>query len=437
MAPPPSRIAPPPADVPPKSPPVADSWQAEIDNLPALREAALLQNRVSAKKTAPPPPSPTATVSSGSNAKRAGVGAIILFFVIGSIAKFALRATIKAGANAINSTPAQVDHRRPASNKPVASNPVVAPTFSVGDPTKLFSLNVPPPKFPQLGPATAIPNTNVKIYHVNLGSLPGNSAQPAGRMQMRVYMPAEDLVPRSCGCVLVAPAGTIGITGSELDRDDYHLETLPYALAGYVVIHYSLDGTWQSGQSDALLANAYRDFCAADAGMLNARNAFLLACEIPAVDPARIYAAGHSSAANVALLFAEHEPRLAGCIAYAAPADLESRMQALTTTPGVDTLLPNLSSFLMQASPLTHLASLQCPVFLFHARDDSNVPFATSVDLSAKLLAASHREPTLQLVDRGDHSESMIREGVPLAIAWLHAMESEQSSKQSPQPAPR
>ena len=46
---------------------------------------------------------------------------------------------------------------------------------------------------------------------------------------------------------------------------------------------------------------------------------------LPEVDPERLYVAGHSSAAIWALLFAEHEPRIKGCIAYAPLADLFGR----------------------------------------------------------------------------------------------------------------
>ena len=74
--------------------------------------------------------------------------------------------------------------------------------------------------------------------------------------------------------------------------------------------------------------------------------------KVPEVDPARIYAAGHSSAATHALLLAEHEPRLAGVIAYAPAIDVPKRFGPLL--PIFRFLLPGLVDFVTQSSPHTH-----------------------------------------------------------------------------------
>ncbi len=57
-------------------------------------------------------------------------------------------------------------------------------------------------------------------------------------------------------------------------------------------------------------------FKAAAGGVVNGKNAveYVLA-KLPEVDRDRLYAAGHSSAAIWALLFAEHESRIKGRIA--------------------------------------------------------------------------------------------------------------------------
>ncbi len=55
----------------------------------------------------------------------------------------------------------------------------------------------------------------------------------------------------------------------------------------------------------------YEAFRAADAGLINARNAleYTLA-KVPEVNAKQLFSVGHSSAGTLALLFAEHEPRL-------------------------------------------------------------------------------------------------------------------------------
>ena len=62
---------------------------------------------------------------------------------------------------------------------------------------------------------------------------------------------------------------------------------------------------------------------ASKAGLVNAQNAIEFAlAKIPAVDPQRLYTAGHSSAACQALLLAEKDPRIRACIAYAPVVDV-------------------------------------------------------------------------------------------------------------------
>ena len=119
------------------------------------------------------------------------------------------------------------------------------PDVPLGDPNQLFPLaDVPVPEFPPLGaPTSVLQPSGVQVYFVDFGSIPTNADQPGMRMKMRVYVPSGDHAARSLGCVLVAPAGTILLTGCDLDiNDDYHDETLPYAEAGMVAVFYSLDG---------------------------------------------------------------------------------------------------------------------------------------------------------------------------------------------------
>ena len=167
------------------------------------------------------------------------------------------------------------------------------------------------------------------------------------------------------------------------------------------------------------LRTAYRDFRAAAAGVLNGRNALEFAlARLPEVDPARIYCAGHSSAGTLSLLLAQHEPRLKACIAYAPATDVELRLSELAQDPAAQLLLPGVRDFLKRASPKTHADQFHCPVFLFHARDDSNEPFETTAAF-AQRLGQLQVPVTFSPAQRGNHYQSMIDEGIPRAIEWL------------------
>jgi dipeptidyl aminopeptidase/acylaminoacyl peptidase len=166
------------------------------------------------------------------------------------------------------------------------------------------------------------------------------------------------------------------------------------------------------------LKRAYEAYRAAQAGLINAQIAleFLLA-RVPEVDPARLFAAGHSSAGTMAILFAEHEPRLAGCVAYAPCVDLEDRFGPVGITAAASTF-PGVREFLARFSPRAHESTLQCPLFLFHAEDDSNVPIRQSRDAAARLKALG-KTVTLVTVLTGNHYDAMIRQGIPQGIEWM------------------
>jgi dienelactone hydrolase len=278
--------------------------------------------------------------------------------------------------------------------------------------------SVPVPEFPPLPPPHQRHASGADIYFVNLRDTGRGSSTPGHQMAMRVYLPPGNHAAKSLGCVLVAPAGTNLLRGNAMDTDNYHAETLPYVEAGYAVVFYSIDGHLLSPDTanNAQYARAYKEFKAAHAGVVNGRNAleFVLA-KLPAVDPARIYCAGHSSAGVLSLLLAEHEPRIKGCIAYAAASDVELRLKDVTNDSQIELLLPDLKAFLKQSSPKTHTRHFACPVFLFHALDDSNEPFQTSEAFAAKLRAEG-KNIVYQTSPTGDHYDSMIDTGIPKAI---------------------
>lgn len=240
-----------------------------------------------------------------------------------------------------------------------------------------------------------------------------------GETTMRIwtYVPAEPPpAPGSRGLILIAPAGSNLLTGMRLSEGD-RTEHLPYVAAGYVLVAYDLDGAVQEGASQAEMAIAIQRFFSARLGVDNAIAALDDALAgLPEVDPQRVFTAGHSSAGTLALQVAAHEPRIRGAVAYAPVSDLRSHFGELLAT-----LQPSdpLAEAIAAMSPMT-LASKLHQVMLFHAVDDSVVPIEQTRAMQ-KAIAASGGEATVEAVDRGDHYEAMIREGIPRAIDWLDA----------------
>ena len=258
----------------------------------------------------------------------------------------------------------------------------------------------------------------MQTYFVDLGQANDAKQTPGFGMKIRVYRPGGEHAPKSLPCVLVAPAGTNLLVGNDMDADDYHDETLPYAETGIVTIFYSIDGGVgdMESASDAQFVAGYRKFRAARAGLVNGRNALEYAlAKFPEVDPQRIYSAGHSSAGTLSLLLASHEKRIAGCIAYAPCSDVEHFLQDITGDAAAGFLLPKVGEFIKRSSPKNHASRLTCPLFVFHANDDAVSP----VDESASYVAAVGT-PKNQLefvrVPVGGHYQPMIHDGIPAAI---------------------
>jgi dienelactone hydrolase len=285
----------------------------------------------------------------------------------------------------------------------------------------LSPTSVPAPQLPDLGVARPIPGTNSTFQFIQIkqGSGPGQT------MQFRVYLPATQAPAQSIPCVLLAPAGTNLLHGNPLDGDDYHDEALPYSEAGMAVVCFSLDGEMTVDESAGdrayglALSVAYRQFMAAKAGVVNGRNAFEFAlAKLPQVNPKMIYTAGHSSAATVSLLMAANEERLAGSIAFAPITDLSIRLDGIADDPSVRRTLPGIATYLRTGSPATYVERFKCPLFVFHARDDSNEPFQNTERFVSQLKAQSAKVD-FAVVNTGDHYDSMIQSGIPQAISWI------------------
>ncbi|MCO6457179.1 MAG: HEAT repeat domain-containing protein, partial [Pirellulaceae bacterium] len=287
-----------------------------------------------------------------------------------------------------------------------------------------YQLTAPLPQFPEPGPRRQVA-PGVEMARVTL-SVPG----PGQRGTLYVYTPPGPHRRHSLPCVLIAPAGAPVILGMQLGEGDQP-EHLPYVQQGFAVVAYEIDGSVPDldNASDSQLRYAFAQYRAASAGLINARNAleFVLA-RLPEVDPNRLYTAGHSSAGRQALLWAAHEPRLKGCISYCGVSNVpESAREYYWSLKAIS---PAVDDFLVQSSPSNHVARLQCPVLLFHAEDDSNVPVEQSREFAEQLRQAG-KQVILQTVPTGDHYDSMIHQGIPAGIAWLRQID-QQLASQSP-----
>ena len=344
-------------------------------------------------------------------------GAIAVPVIFGGVLIWAL--SNRDGAQPLRSPDAPFAQATPPTAQPFEPGVLIAPP-APGSSAVPAALEA---SFPELGAIETQFPSGVVSHFVQLTGAPGT---PASQMTMRVYIPRGQHQPQTLPCVLVAPAGTPLLHGASVDRgEEYHDETLPYADAGMVVILYSLDGEVSERESVneetmfRAMMSAYPRFRAAEAGVQNGRTALSYAItKLPMVDPNRIYCAGHSSAGNVSLLLAAAEPKINRCVAYAAAYDFESRMEGVGSDPPTAAAFPGIASFIRETSPTNGIARIHCPVMVFHARDDDNVPYRDAETYVAKLRAAG-KDVNFVSSRAGGHYSPMLSEGIPAAITWL------------------
>jgi dienelactone hydrolase len=201
----------------------------------------------------------------------------------------------------------------------------------------------------------------------------------------------------------------------EGDRDEH----LPWVRKGFAVVAFEIEGPLPEHPTDAQARQALEEFSDAKGGIEDAKAAFEYAASRPEVDARRIYIVGHSSAATLALQAAEHDPRLAGCVAFAPACDIGTRLAKAADL--LDRLRPGTMALLREISPDRHAADLACPTLLFTARNDSNVP-ASSVIAFASQLQQTNHQVKLVTVNSGGHYQSMIDRGIPAAIDFLQTL---------------
>jgi dienelactone hydrolase len=329
------------------------------------------------------------------------IGVLVAVAVIG--VRVYLRWDRAQGRNARN---AQANAMAPAD-----ANPLQAFAADRSGPIRV-------PNFPEPGPAREI-EPGIMLREVKLGpARPPVGVPPGFCGKLWLYTPSGEHPAKSLPCVLICGAGSDLITGMDLGDGD-RPEHLPYVRAGFAVLAFELDGSLQDREKATEMETrqaAFR-FLNARAGLVNAHIALEYALKkMPEVDPDRISAAGHSSAGTLAVLFAEHEPRLKACVAFAPALDVEKRFDPQDVAR---LTMVGLGDLCVRYSPKRNEDKLRAPLFLFHAKDDSVVPFVDS-EAFASDLQSKGKPVTLDLVPTGEHYDSMINEGIPRAIAWLN-----------------
>jgi dipeptidyl aminopeptidase/acylaminoacyl peptidase len=227
---------------------------------------------------------------------------------------------------------------------------------------------VPLDSYPPL-PAPASPVPGVKVSEVQLSR---------GGVPMAVWIYLPDPLPKAkLPCVLIAPAGSRLFHGMRLTAGDRE-EHLPYVLVGFAVVAYELDGPFpQRRGTDEQAREALALFRRAHYGIDNAAAALDYALKtVPKIDANRIYAVGHSSAATLALQVAEHDPRIAACVAFAPVTDVPDHLRMIADT--LHRYREDSMDDLEKYSPQHNIQNLKCPTMLFTAHDDETVPTESS-----------------------------------------------------------
>ncbi len=258
----------------------------------------------------------------------------------------------------------------------------------------------------------------VRFFEVRASGAPNVATM---NMTVWIYLPEGPHEPRSLPCVVIAPAGSVIITGMDLGDGD-RAEHFPYIAAGYAVLAYSLDGHVENlkDTSDPRLGRACAQFAAARAGLANAKAAIdYLLKNAPEIDPERLYAAGHSSAGTTALLLAENEPRIKACSAFAPRSNTENNFNAAARFL-IRQAIPPVDEIFTAYNPSKHVQEVKCPVLLFQARDDEVVTVSETEAFAAALQSAN-KDVTVELVPSGGHYDAMVHEGIARAIAFFAA----------------
>ncbi|HEY2586293.1 MAG TPA: prolyl oligopeptidase family serine peptidase [Tepidisphaeraceae bacterium] len=83
--------------------------------------------------------------------------------------------------------------------------------------------------------------------------------------------------------------------------------------------------------------------------------------------------------------------------------------------------MPGGGEFVARISPLGVVNDFACPIYLFHADDDQNVPTSDNQTFADALKAAGKRVQFARVPD-GGHYDSMIDDGIPGGIEFFKSL---------------
>jgi dipeptidyl aminopeptidase/acylaminoacyl peptidase len=235
-----------------------------------------------------------------------------------------------------------------------------------------------------------------------------------GRQLLWLYTPVDQ---SPSALVVVPPAGGTLLTAPGLAPGD-RPEHTPYVEAGFAVVSFLPSGALRGTVTRSAVRGAILEFADARAGVIDAKRAIDAALtEVPELAGRPIFAAGHSSAANLALALAAEDARIRAVIAYAPAADAVAHVEGGWIVQMAEDV-PGALELLAELSPVALADRLTAPVMLFHAEDDDVTPIAGTRRLAA-LLEEHGRPPHLLTVPGGGHYDAMIAEGIPAGVDWL------------------
>lgn len=275
-------------------------------------------------------------------------------------------------------------------------------------------------QLPPLPPSRLLASHDVTCYEVGLE---WDTKKP---MRLIIYVPKGNHKEGTLPCVLEAPAGTNLLHGAGIGTAEDSASYLPFVKEGMVTVTYSIDGHMPYGLNPnggtrymKALSKAYQNFIAADAGVKNSQAAIdYVLSRLPMVDREKIYTWGHSSSATLALLLAAKDSRVKRCIAMAPVTNMKTRLGDLLSEPQAVGLFPGIERYLTSGSPDTYCTSLKSKVFLAHARDDDNVPYADS-EAFARKHKSEGGDIAFYGIPTGGHYAEMLELSMPEAVQWL------------------
>jgi dienelactone hydrolase len=230
----------------------------------------------------------------------------------------------------------------------------------------------------------------------------------ADATDVRLVLPPGEHAAASLPCVFVCPAGSnllVGVPFGPGEQEDFY----PFLKAGMAVCFYTLDGTVDlDAASEKQVLAAIPHYKDADAGICNLSDAIdTVLASSPAVDPSRLAACGHSSAGTIAVMAAAREPRIKAVAALAPAIDVPKRLSEVVRADA------SLARFIRSISP-SEIGSLPCPVWIYHAEDDDNVPLRDT----QKFAERHGGQVTLRVVGTGGHFGAYTY-GLPEAVTFL------------------